>query len=157
MSVDDAGGYVSGEILANETDYDNSDGDAEEDPFSRRRRSREADTKKMLPLSSDDSEPDEGKSPPAFYRRPSKKVASKPPAIGPPQKLSKSLQRRTPTATIPSQRLSSDKTPSYKDSEISSFSGDKKIQHSWDGYKNPKKSFQCHGKESHHSSGEFSS
>lgn len=115
-------GYVSGEIFANETDYDNSDDDIDhavkktlfhaEDVLSALDKQTR---KKMLPLSSDDSEPDEGKLPPALYQRPSKKVASKPPAIGPPQKLSKSLQRRRgkkASATIPCQRLSSNKTPS---------------------------------------------
>lgn len=91
MSVDDSGDYVSGEIFANETDYDNSDDDIDhavkktlfhaEDVLSALDKQTR---KKMLPLSSDDSEPDEGKLPPAFYQRPSKKVASKPPAIGPP-------------------------------------------------------------------------
>ena len=144
--IDDAGGYDSGEILAGETEYEDSDGDLD-DAIVRKtllhaddvlsaleRQSR----KRVLPLSSDDSEPDEGQSIAAFYRCPSgpnpetatatkraKGISSKPPT----QKLSKpSLQRscdskrKMPTAEVPSQRLSSDKTPSRKGFESASGS-----------------------------------
>lgn len=121
MSVNDAdnaGGYVSEEILASETDCDDLDGDVDhavtktllhaDDVL---RALEKQIRKRVLPLSSDESEPDEGLS---FHQRYPKKVASKPSAISPPQKLSKSLQTsrgKTPTAKTPNQWLSSDKTP----------------------------------------------